>query len=350
MVGDPYVYQGTHTLKNIHNERESEVLDKIERQVSAVRTATARQLDFPATVEGFRALHKHLFQDTYEWAGHCRTINMSKDAALFVPSKHIAFELDKRFAAFNRAAAPNSSPDHFFERLGEHITELNIIHPFREGNGRTMRAHAEGMARAAGLAIDPAKIDQGRWMMASKVGFQTADFREMASLLWDAQIMPTREKINHQDAALPRTDAHKIDRSVYFLERENPALADEFIKANRTAFRSALAERRASRSQEPSPAEQLAQKFRDASQSERLADPRLNAVAKVLAVANAHIDAAHQPGSQENQKAKDIAVNVLAANIAKGRVYDAPKVLRTAPGRANEIKIPDKSRERTPDR
>ena len=350
MVGDPYVYQGTSTLKNIHNERESGVLDKIERQLSAVRAATSRQLDFPATVEGFRALHKHLFQDTYEWAGHCRTINMSKDAALFVPPEHIAFELDKRFAAFNRAAAPNSSPDHFFERLGEHITELNIIHPFREGNGRTLRAHAEGMARAAGLVIDTLKIEKERWMMASKVGFQTADYREMASLLWDAQIMPTREKIKQQDAELPPTDAAKIDRSVYLFAREHPALANKFIEANRTAFRSALAERRATRSQELSPAEQLAQKFRDASQSERLADPRLNAVAKVLAVANAHIDAAHRPGSQENQKAKDIAVNVLAANIAKGHVYDAPKIVRAAPGRADEIKIRDKSREKTPER
>lgn len=97
-------------------------------------------------------------------------------------------------------------------------------------------------------------------------------------------------------------------------------------------------------------AQENAVKFRTAPQAERLADPKLNGAAKVLAVLNAHIDAAHKPGSQENQKAKDIAVNVLAANIAKGRVYDAPKVVRTAPGRADEIKIPDKSREKTPER
>ena len=97
-------------------------------------------------------------------------------------------------------------------------------------------------------------------------------------------------------------------------------------------------------------AQENAAKFRTAPQAERLADPKLNGAAKVLAVLNAHIDAAHQPRSQENQKAKDIAVNVLAANIAKGRVYDAPKVVRTAPGRADEIKIPDKSREKTPER
>jgi hypothetical protein len=172
----------------------------------------------------------------------------------------------------------------------------------------------------------------------------------MASLLWDAHIVPSREKIMQQDAALPRTDPTAIARTVYLFSRENPALANKFIEGNRTAFRSAVAERRALLNQEPSPDQKLAQKFRDASQSERLADPRLNAAAKVLAISNAHIDAAHRPGSQENQKAKGIAVNVLAANIAKGRVYDAPKVVRTAPDRADEIKIPDKSREKTPER
>lgn len=50
-------------------------------------------------------------------------------------------------------------------------------------------------------------------------------------------------------------------------------------------------------------AQENAAKFRTAPQAERLADPKLNGAAKVLAVLNAHIDAAHQPGSQENQKA-----------------------------------------------
>ena len=63
-------------------------------------------------------------------------------------------------------------------------------------------------------------------------------------------------------------------------------------------------------------AQENAVKFRTAPQAERLADPKLNGAAKVLAVLNAHIDAAHQPRSQENQKAKDIAVSVLAARFS----------------------------------
>lgn len=73
----------------------------------------------------------------------------------------------------------------------------------------------------------------------------------------------------------------------------------------------------------------LAQKFRDSSQKERLSDPMLKNAAKVLAIASAHIDAAYKPGSAENIKAKSMVVDVMAANMAKGRVYEAPKVSRT---------------------
>jgi cell filamentation protein len=52
--------------------------------------------------------------------------------------------------------------ERFFDRLGEHINELNAIHAFRDGNGRTMRAHAKQIAREAGHEIDPTRIDRAR--------------------------------------------------------------------------------------------------------------------------------------------------------------------------------------------
>ena len=55
----------------------------------------------------------------------------------------------------------------------------------------------------------------------------------------------------------------------------------------------------------------------------------LKNAAKVFAIASAHIDAAYKPGSAENIKAKSMVVDVMAANMAKGRVYEAPKVSRT---------------------
>lgn len=100
-----------------------------------------------------------------------------------------------------------------------------------------------------------------------------------------------------------------------------------------------------------SAAEQLAAKFRTTPQLERLNDPKLNAAAKVLAVANAHIDAAFKPDSNENQRARKMVIHEIAANIARGRVYAAPKFVRTVPERTNKIVITqDKSRDRIKER
>src|SRR3546814_2796564 len=67
--------------------------------------------------------------------------------------------------------------DEFFDRLGDHINEINAIHPFREGNGRTMRHHAAQLAREAGHPIRIAAIDKDKWMEASRPGFLTGDHR-----------------------------------------------------------------------------------------------------------------------------------------------------------------------------
>ena len=72
----------------------------------------------------------------------------------------------------------------------------------------------------------------------------------------------------------------------------------------------------------------LAQKFRNSNQKERLSDPMLKNAAKVLNIANAHIDAAYKSGSHENMRARSMVVDVMAVNMAKGRVYEAPKVER----------------------
>src|SRR3546814_11854391 len=75
------------------------------------------------------------------------------------------------------------SPD-----LGNHINEMNAVHPFREGNGRTMRHHAAQLARDAGHPIRIASIDKTAWMDASRHGFLTGDHRPMATVLAEAAI------------------------------------------------------------------------------------------------------------------------------------------------------------------
>lgn len=189
MADDPYTYPGTDTLRNWLGITDDRTLAEAERRLTLARGAEAARLTFPATADGYRALHRHLFQDVYEWAGQDRSVNIAKGGSSFAHVPYIARELDKRFADIRAGdALKGLARDEFFDRLGDHINEMNAIHPFREGNGRTMRHHAAQLAREAGHAIRIASIDKTAWMDASRHGFITGDHRPMAAVLASAAI------------------------------------------------------------------------------------------------------------------------------------------------------------------
>jgi cell filamentation protein len=174
LASDPYTYPGTETLRNRLGLTDEKTLIEAERRLTQARGAEAARLTFPATTDGYRALHKHLFQDLYDWAGQDRTVNIAKGGSSFAAVPYVARELDKRFADMGAQSGFRGLPrDEFFDRLGDHINEINAIHPFREGNGRTMRHHAAQLAREAGHPIRIAAIDKDKWMEASRHGFLT---------------------------------------------------------------------------------------------------------------------------------------------------------------------------------
>lgn len=189
MADDPYTYPGTDTLRNRLGITDDKTLTEAERRLTQARGAEAARLTFPTTTEGYRALHRHLFQDLYEWAGQDRSVNIAKGGSNFAHVPYIARELDKRFADIGAGdALKGIARDEFFDRLGNHINEMNAIHPFREGNGRTMRHHAAQLARDAGHPIRIASIDKTAWMDASRHGFLTGDHRPTAAVLAEAAI------------------------------------------------------------------------------------------------------------------------------------------------------------------
>jgi cell filamentation protein len=189
LASDPYTYPGTDTLRNRLGITEEKTLAEAERRLTLARGAEAARLSFPPTADGYRALHKHLFQDIYDWAGQDRTVDTAKGGARFAHVPYIARELDKLFTDVTEKNALRGLPrDEFFDRLGNHINEINAIHPFREGNGRTMRHHAAQLAREAGHPMRISSIDKTAWMEASRHGFLTGDHRGMAAVLAAAAI------------------------------------------------------------------------------------------------------------------------------------------------------------------
>jgi cell filamentation protein len=161
--------------------------------------------DLPVTVAGYREIHRYMLQDVYDWAGEYRTVNTGRTAP-FCKTEYITAEMDKRFAAIDAENNLRGLPaEQFATRAAEHINELNAIHPFLDGNGRTQRAFLEILAEQAGHLIDLARIDPQTWNSASVKGFYQQDHSAMRALIADAMTPtaePTPEAENEPDLDL----------------------------------------------------------------------------------------------------------------------------------------------------
>jgi cell filamentation protein len=97
--------------------------------------------------------------------------------------------MDSRFAAINGENNLRGLSAHQFSaRTAEHISELNAIHCFLEGNGRTQRAFLDILAGQGGHAIDLARIDPQAWNAASVKSYHTQDYRPMQRVITGALI------------------------------------------------------------------------------------------------------------------------------------------------------------------
>lgn len=183
---DPYTYPGTNTLRNRFGIKNSARLAKVEAAFTNQRMSEPLP-DIALTSAGYKALHKHLFQDVYAWAGTLRTVEIAKDNSFFALTQFLARELDACFDAIRKDVRLKSGNiDAFIDGAAEHINELNARHPFREGNGRTQRALLEILADRAGHHLAMDKIEPARWNEASIAGFHKADHQPMKDLLRDA--------------------------------------------------------------------------------------------------------------------------------------------------------------------
>jgi cell filamentation protein len=180
---DPYVYSGTEVLINKEDIRDQGELEAFERVMTAARLEVL-PATVPLTQDGYRQLHRHIFQDVYDWAGEYRTVNIAKGGHMFCLVPYIADQMRQRFATIQAESGLGlSSREEFVSRAAEHISEINAIHPFREGNGRTARAFLECLADHAGCRVTLERIDPDAWIDASIRGFRDGDYEPMRRVI-----------------------------------------------------------------------------------------------------------------------------------------------------------------------
>lgn len=134
---DPYCYPRTNVLKNRLDLRDADALEAFEADAVTQRGDEPLP-DGDFSPASFRNLHHHLFQDVYDWAGKYRTVRIGKGSSMFCYPEYINGQMEALFEWLAEQKFLRRLDADVFAAKGAHfLSELNVIHPFRDGNGRT---------------------------------------------------------------------------------------------------------------------------------------------------------------------------------------------------------------------
>lgn len=137
-------------------------LAREEERISKKKAAELFESGMLATLEAgkfsaLRAIHKYLFEDIYEFAGEIRTVNLAKGNFRFAPVMYLEAALENI----------DKMPQNTFDEIIEKYVEMNIAHPFREGNGRSTRIWLDLLLKTEiGRVVDWSKVDKEDYLMA----------------------------------------------------------------------------------------------------------------------------------------------------------------------------------------
>jgi cell filamentation protein len=158
---DPYCHAGTGLLRNrlgitpeTVDAESTLVIEEAFRSGVRLAELVERPLAGLYDIVHLRAFHRHIFGDVYQWAGEFRTVSISKGGVLFALPQFIEPAGRDLFAALAAEGhLRNLNGEKFAARLAYYLGEVNMLHPFRDGNGRAQRALFSQLARDAGLHL-----------------------------------------------------------------------------------------------------------------------------------------------------------------------------------------------------
>ena len=173
-LGDSlYCYMGTGILKNKLNIRDELILEQAELELSSASSSLIEYTEPPYNLCYLQTIHEQLFSDLYEWAGQLRQIDISKGDTRFCTFSRIEIETNKLLNSLQQQNYfQGLELQDLIGELANLYCELNVIHPFREGNGRAQRIFFEHLIAYCGYGIDWSKINsKEQWVQANIEGF-----------------------------------------------------------------------------------------------------------------------------------------------------------------------------------
>lgn len=158
---DPYLDSDSGVLVNRLGITDPDEFATVEAALTASRLVDLEQHRLPGAYDltHLQAFHRYIFGDIYAWAGELRTVSIAK-GGLFCLPQHLSTYAAEVFGKLATDEWLRGLPrERFVAKLAELVADINALHPFREGNGRTQRAFVSQLAHDAGHHIAWVRMD-----------------------------------------------------------------------------------------------------------------------------------------------------------------------------------------------
>lgn len=168
LIDSKYCYPGTNVLINKFNIKDPNKLHAVERDITDIKTSELKcsGIKKPFNFDCLKHIHKVLFSDLYPFAGKVRDVDISK-GNMFCRALYIEEQAGIIFRKLqNDNYLIGLDKNSFINKLADYMADVNALHPFREGNGRTQRIFFEALAKNAGYDINFAAMNKDELLQA----------------------------------------------------------------------------------------------------------------------------------------------------------------------------------------
>lgn len=182
---DPYLDLGTGVLRNRLGLSDPAELARAEADITLVRAAhlISSPIEGDRGLEHLQAVHRYLFAPIYDWAGELRTVALGKGGQLFCPPEQLRERAGRIFLALAaRDHLTGLDRTGFLDAVSGLTAALLYLHPFREGNGRSIRVYLSQIAHNGGYRLQWAAMDPQENRLASRAAHD-GDLKPLHTLL-----------------------------------------------------------------------------------------------------------------------------------------------------------------------
>lgn len=170
-INSKYCYENSNVLVNKLNIHDEKILQKYEAKITAAKLLSLRHKGIIGNfdVKHLNSIHSYLFEDIYSFAGKFRNENIAKDNFRFAEYEYIEQELIKLLNKLKEENyLSNLSKEDLAQKLAYYMSELNVLHPYREGNGRTIREFIRELALKNNFILNLSNVSPKLFLEASK--------------------------------------------------------------------------------------------------------------------------------------------------------------------------------------